>query len=153
MGLITYMGSLFLRLAPKETMGPEYLLCLDEMHPLNHFARASPYKWFATMFSQFPCSTAGPVQLDGRWTQRWTPKNGMLFKLRALSASCGVRSSMKANVPWTQHAETGRPGSTLSPTFTMASPRKSCNIEFVISGVVFPKNNSRLRLSAGTNQE
>mmetsp|Transcript_9559 Transcript_9559/g.20673 ORF Transcript_9559/g.20673 Transcript_9559/m.20673 type:complete len:219 (+) Transcript_9559:1725-2381(+) len=71
----------------------------------------------------------------------------MLLRLRAFVVSLGVRNSIKAYLPNISQRVIGFPSMMLRPTCPMAVPKKSLSILSVISGVVFPTNNSRLTFS------
>ena len=112
----------------------------------------SPDRYLANISSQFKCCSGGPLYLDGRPTRSAVPKYGILFKFNAFAASIADRNSMNANFPETRQEEMGFPGAVHNPTCCMALPKKSCNICAVISGVVFPTNNSRCNFSnSGSN--
>mmetsp|Transcript_6441 Transcript_6441/g.14045 ORF Transcript_6441/g.14045 Transcript_6441/m.14045 type:complete len:206 (-) Transcript_6441:805-1422(-) len=110
---------------------------------------SSPDMNFARISSQFPWGVSGPVYLLGLPTLNCAPKYGILFKFNAFAASSFERNSTNANFPETRHAKMGLPGIWVNPTCSNARPKKSLSIDSVISGVVFPTNNSRLIFSSG----
>mmetsp|Transcript_13826 Transcript_13826/g.34741 ORF Transcript_13826/g.34741 Transcript_13826/m.34741 type:complete len:261 (+) Transcript_13826:1266-2048(+) len=77
---------------------------------------------------------------------------GILFRLSALAASSGDRSSTKANFPETLQDVIGFPAITFNPTCSIAFPKNSRSIRSVISGVVLPTNSSRLIFSCSASK-
>lgn len=104
--------------------------------------------YLARISSQFPWGVGGPVYLEGRPTLSCVDMNGILLRLSALAASSFVRSSTKANFPESRQLAMGFPGAVVSPTCSIAFPKNSVNACSVISGVVFPTNNSLLIFSS-----
>mmetsp|Transcript_46530 Transcript_46530/g.113320 ORF Transcript_46530/g.113320 Transcript_46530/m.113320 type:complete len:305 (-) Transcript_46530:883-1797(-) len=101
----------------------------------------------ARMCSHWQCSSNAPLYFAGRVICKLVFMNKILSMFRAFVASRGVRISMNAYLPNISQTVIGLPSMIVRPTCSMAVPRKSFNIWSVISGVVFPMNNSRLTFS------
>mmetsp|Transcript_66938 Transcript_66938/g.151245 ORF Transcript_66938/g.151245 Transcript_66938/m.151245 type:complete len:239 (-) Transcript_66938:662-1378(-) len=101
------------------------------------------------------CGETTPWYFSGRLIRSSIPWKGIPSRLRALSHSCMLRSSMKANLPLVRTCMIGFPSprvKSASPTSVITAPKNSCRSAPDVPSTTLPTKSSRYSLVAGSGK-